>query len=110
MRISEQQVQDAFDYLLENADKAAKARAERLYMEDYTRVVKAELMSESNSDKLGEQERYAYAHHKYKTHLEDLKTAIARDEKHRFTLNAKNAVLDAWRTLEASNRALSKIG
>lgn len=110
MRITEEQVQEAFDYLLEQADNAAKARAERLWMEDYTKVVKAELMSESNSDKIGEQERYAYAHARYKKHLEDLKTAIARDEKHRFTLNAKNAVLDAWRTSEASNRALSKVG
>jgi hypothetical protein len=110
MRISEKLVQDAFDYLLEQPDNAAKARAERLYMEDYTKVVKAELMSECNSEKLGEQERYAYAHPKFKAHLENLKTAIARDEKHRFTLNAKNAILDGWRTIEASNRALSKIG
>jgi hypothetical protein len=107
--ITEAQVQEAFDYLLEQADNAAKARAERLWMEDYTRVVKAELMGESNSDKLGEQERYAYAHDRYKQHLQDLKTAVARDEKHRFMLNAKNAILDAWRTQQANERTMGKI-
>lgn len=107
--ITEEQVQEAFDYLNENADKAAKARAERLYMEDYTKVVKAELMGECNETAIGAQERFAYAHPTYKKHLENLRTAIARDEKHRFTLNAKTALLDAWRTEQASQRAMGKV-
>jgi hypothetical protein len=108
--ISDDQIQEAFDYLNDNATDAAQARANRLYLEDYTRVLKARLMGQSNEKHNNAQERYAYASPEYAVHLEALKTAIEKDETHRWKLKAMEVRIDAWRTEQSNYRAMGKIG
>lgn len=104
--ITDDEVDDALDYLKQNAQGAAQARANRIYMEEYRKVVKAELMMESNRKAHNAREEYAYANADYKKHLTAMRQAILEDERHRFLLSAKQAILDAWRTQSATERAM----
>ena len=98
-------MEKAVAYLVESADQAAKARAERLYLEEATKPGKAKLMAELEPGlALGAQEREACASDAFRTHLEGLRAAIEADEGYRYRREAESAVLEAWRTLEASRR------
>lgn len=104
--ITEDEVNMALEWLVSNADKAAEARAYRQYLEDFSRTIKAEIMSEHIDEAVNAQERHAYADHRYKTHLEGLKVAIKEDEKYRWLKDAAIAKLDCWRTQQANYRAV----
>jgi hypothetical protein len=104
--ISEQEVDRALDYLRDSADAAAKARAERIYVEEYRKTIKAQLMKEHEDKPLGAQEREAYADPRYVQHLEAIREAVFTDERHRFLLSAANAKIEAWRTQSSNERAM----
>ena len=103
--ITDEQIEAAVDYLRDSADSCAKKRAERLYLDDFTRALKAQIMSEHLAEPLGAQERHAYSDMKYRNHLEALKLAIYEDEKGRFLRDAAAAKIEAWRTQCSNQRA-----
>lgn len=107
--ISDLEIEKAVDYLRDNATKAAQARAERIYMEEYRKVVKAKIMREHQTDSLGAQEAIAYASDHYSEHLNAMREAITRDEYHRWMLTAAEAKIEAWRSQQANQRALGKL-
>ena len=88
----------AVEFLRDSSEKAAKARAERLHMEDFTKSLKAQIMSEHVEKPLGAQEREAYADPRYVTHLETLKMCVHNDEKFRFLREAAQARIEVWRS------------
>lgn len=95
---------DAVDYILKNAPKFAKAKAERVYIEEYRKSLKAILMKRSLENAIGAQEREAYAHPEYIELLEGLKEATEVEEKLRWDMVAAQARIEIWRSQEASNR------
>ena len=95
----------AIDYMLANSKKYAKAKAERIYLEEYRKSLKALLMKRSTEDTLGAQEREAYAHEEYRQLLEGIRDAVEIEEKLRWDLIAAQASVEVWRSQEASNRA-----
>lgn len=107
--ISDTEVEKAIDYLRDNAGKAARSKAQRIYLEDYAKVVKASIMRENADKPIGAQEAIAYADPRYSTHLDVMKEAIERDEYHRWMRTAAEAKLEAWRTQSANHRILDKI-
>lgn len=104
--ITEDEVQRALDWLRESAGDAAQARANREYVEQFRKTIKAQIMQEYNTLPIGAQERNAYADARYISHLDAIREAIEADEKHRFLMAAAQARLDAWRTMQATERAL----
>lgn len=102
--ITDDDVEKALDYLRDNAPKAAKSKAERIYMEEYRKVVKAQIMREADNKPLGAQEAIAYSDARYKQHLEAMKEAIERDEYHRWMLTAAEAKISAWQTQSRNAR------
>ena len=102
--ITQEEVYRALQWLVDNAQHAAEARAIRLHLEDYSKVIKATIMAEHLEDGVTAQERFAYADVRYKIHLDGLQVAIAKDEKFRWLKDAANAKIEAFRTLEASTR------
>lgn len=92
------EIDKAVAFLRDTAERAAKARAERLHLEDFSRSLKAKLMSEHIEESLGAQERYAYADPRYIAHLEALKMTIHDDEKYRFLREAAQAKIEVWRS------------
>lgn len=103
--ISDDEIDKALDYLRDNADSAAQARADRIYVEEYRKTIKAKLMKEHDGKSAVIQEREAYADERYVEHLEAIRQAVHRDEKARFLKEAAQAKIEAWRTQSSNERA-----
>lgn len=103
--ITQTEAEESLDFLLNHAADGAKIRANRLILEEYTRVIKSEIMCMFPEMPVSAQERQAYAHPRYKAHLEVLRTAIAEDTEHHFRREAADARLRAWISQQASERA-----
>lgn len=101
---TQEDIQKAVDYLRDNAGPAAEARAIRIYLEEWRKSLKAQLMTEVQTESLGAQERYAYAHERYLKHLDALKAAVFEDSRQSFLREAAKAKVAAWQTESANNR------
>ena len=106
---SERDPHKAVDYIIANANKFAKAKAERVYLEEYRKSLKALLMKRSLEESIGAQEREAYAHEEYRDLLQGLKSAVEVEEKLRWDLIAAQARVEIWRTEQANLRAEGKV-
>ena len=95
----------AVEYMLQTAPRYAKAKAQRLYLEEFRKTKKALLMRESDGKAVADREAYAYSHPEYIQLLEGLKTAIEAEETFRFKLKAAELHVEIWRSKEASSRA-----
>ena len=101
----------AVDFLLKNAGLFAKAKAERIYLEEFRKSKKALLMQEAflaGVDTMAGQERDAYARSEYRELLEGLKAAVETEEKLKFQLIGAQLRVDIWRTNQANNRFIEK--
>lgn len=103
--IRDEEIDKALAYLRDTAVEAAQARANRLYLDDYSRILRGSIMAEHLAEPVNAQERWAYSDIRYRNHLEGLKQAIFEDEKHRFLREAADAKIRAWQTMKATLRA-----
>lgn len=108
--IQDDDIEKAVDYLRNNATKAAKAKAERIYMMEYRKVAKAQIMRENDDKALGAQEAIAYSDPRYVQHLQAMREAIEADEYHGWMMKAADAKIEAWRTQQSNARSLGKLG
>ena len=108
--IDDAAVDRALGWLVDNAEKAAQARANRVLLEESCRSLKAKLMKEAGQESLGAQEREALASDAYQTHLEGLRAAVYEDERYRLLRAAAEARIEVWRSLQANQRTQGKIG
>jgi hypothetical protein len=106
--IEERDPNKAIDYILTNGKTFAKAKAERVYIEEYRKSLKAILQKRSTETAITAQERDAYAHPEYQALLVGLREAVEAEEKLRWDLIAAQAVVEIWRTQQANNRAEGK--
>ena len=104
--IAEEEVDKALDYLRDNATAAAQARANRIYLDEYRKTIKAQIMKEHDGRPAVIQEREAYADDRYVEHLQAIRDAVFADEKHRFLQAAAEAKIEAWRTQSSNERAM----
>ena len=100
---------ETLEYIKRTAPKYAKAKADRIYCEEYRKSLKALYMAELIGEPVNAQERYAYAHIGYREHLKAIKEAIAIEEEYRWKLVAAQALVEVWRSLGANQRAESKV-
>jgi citrate synthase len=107
--ITDDDVQKALDYLRLNAPKAAQARANKVYMEEFRKTVKAQLMTVFSSLPVNAQEREAYRSKAYTDHLIALKDAVYQDELNRWGMVAATSTIEAWRTQNANRRGEGKL-
>ena len=103
--------QAAVDFMIAKSKHYAVAEANKVYMEEMRKTIKAEEMIEAEA--LGHktaaiQEREAYASPRYKRHLQAIQQAIEVREELRWMLIAAQARIEVWRSQEASNRAEGK--
>ena len=99
----------AVDYIIANAKNFAKAKAERIYIEEYRKSLKSILMKRSLEESLGAQEREAYAHDEYKELLQGLREAVEIEEKLRWNLIAAQARVEIWRSEQANLRTEGRV-
>jgi len=95
----------AIDFMVKKAGEFAQARANRVYMEEFRKTLKAQLMARDKSLPLAAQERDAYADQAYQAHLEGMREAVEAEETLRWQLIAAQARVEVWRSQEASARA-----
>lgn len=100
--------QAAIQEIWDNSSKLAKARSERVYLEEFRKSLKAILMTRSAEKSAAGQERDAYAHPDYLAHLEALKIAVEAEEKLRWRMVASQAAIEVWRSQESSNRMIDR--
>lgn len=100
--------QSAVDYMVKSAPIYAKARAERVYLEEFRKSKKALLMQQHSDKPIGAQEREAYAHPEYIGLLAALRVAVETEENARWMLVAAQTRVEVWRSQEASNRATDR--
>ena len=86
----------------------AQARAERVYMEEYRKSLKALLMKASTQSSAAMQERDAYADESYVLHLQGLRQAVEREEELRWKMVTAQTAVEVWRSQESSARAMDR--
>ena len=99
------------EFLLRNAGKYAKAKAQRIYLDEFRRSKRALLMQDAELhgyETSAAQERQAYSHPEYQQLLEGLKEAVEIEEKLRWQMLAAQIKVDIWRTEQANNRFIDK--
>ena len=99
---------ETLEYIKRTAPKYAKAKSDRIYLEEYRKSLKAALMATQIGDPVNAREIYAYAHHDYTQLLEGIKEAIEQEEDLRWKLIAAQAKIEVWRSLSANQRAEAK--
>ena len=97
--ITQKQIESALDFLRDSAVEAAQFKANRVYMEEYRKSLKAQIMAEYTNLPGNAQEREAYKDVRYIEHLEALKESVFEDEKLRFLMEAAKAKISAWQTM-----------
>jgi hypothetical protein len=114
--VTDKDVQGALDFMRQNAFVAAKVRSERLYLEEFRKSKKALLMKKAAAQhngpgelSIGAQEREAYADPEMLELLDGYRVAVENDERARFSLLSAQAIIDAWRSQQANQRAMGKI-
>jgi hypothetical protein len=94
----------AVEYLISTAPAYAKAKAERVYLDEFRKSKKAILMQAHGDKPIGAQEREAYAHPEYIGLLAALQVAVEQEEKLRWMMVAAQTRVEVWRSQETTNR------
>lgn len=101
----------SLDFIRDNAATYAKAKSERVYLEEFRKTKKALLMRDAElagHKTAAAQEREAYAHPEYIVVLDGLKAAVEQEESYRWLIVAAQARIECWRTIEANRRVEAK--
>jgi hypothetical protein len=94
----------AIQYIIDTAPLYAKAKADRMYLEEFRKSRRSQLMAQAGTEVLGKQETYAYAHQDYIQILEGIRQAVETEEKYRWLMTAAQARIECWRTEQYSAR------
>lgn len=101
-------VERPLTFIRDNARLYAKAKSERVYLEQFRKSKKALLMAEAGQAGIktsAAQEAYAYAHPDYQGLLKGLKVAIEQEEYLAMQITAAKLRIELYRTEQANQRA-----
>lgn len=107
--VADDDIDKALAWLVANAGRAATARANRVYVEEFRKTLKAQIMGEHKDKPIGAQEREAYSDPRYIEHLKVIRAAVEADESMRWLYVSAQAKIDAWRSFQANNRITGRI-
>lgn len=100
--------QAAMQQIWDLAPRYAKAKSERIYLEEYRKSKKALLMKTSPQNSAVMQERDAYADPDYIALLAALRVAVETEETLRWRMVASEAAVEIWRTQCANDRSIDR--
>jgi len=98
----------AIEYIFKYGKKFGEAKANRIYMEEYRKSLKAIIMKRSLETSVNAQEREAYSDPEYVQHLKALQEAVQIEEELRWRLIAAQARIEVYRTQSANERAMDR--
>ena len=96
--------QKAIQYLIDTSGLYAKAKADRMYLEEFRKSRKAQLQSQAGTEVIGKQETYAYAHADYIQILEGIREAVEKEETYRWMMTAAQTKITVWQTMQYNAR------
>jgi len=99
---------DAVDYIYKNAPLFAKAKSDRVYLEEFRKTKKSLLMLASPETSAVMREADAYAHKEYQELLDGLRVAVEQEEALKWKLTAAQARIEIYRTESANNRSIDR--
>ena len=103
--ITENQVQEALDWMIKNEDALAAAKAAYHDLDRFSKTIKAELMTKISSNmSVAARETEALANEEYKTHLENLCTAEKDYLKLEYKMDHNKLICQLWQTISANKR------
>ena len=102
--IDENEAQRSIDYIYDNAPVYADAKAKRVYIENYMKVVKAREMANSDKKTLGDREIDAYMSMDYEVQLKAMREAVAKEEEIKYRMEAAKLRFEHWKTEQFNNR------
>lgn len=103
--ITDEQAERANDFIRDRADDIARAKASRVYLEEFRKTKKALLIQKAPDGTVQAKESYAYAHPEYEELLTGLKDAVEDEEKLRWQMVAAQTKIEIWRTQQSNKRA-----
>ena len=103
------EIDKAVNFLIIESKNFAKAKADRVYIENFLRSKKSLLMQESSSTVMAAQERDAYAHPEYIALLEGLRDATEIEESLKWKLIAAQARIEIWKANSYADNRQDKV-
>lgn len=95
----------AIEFMVETSGKFARAKARRIYLDEFRKSKKAMLMARSEAKTSAAREEWAYAHPEYQELLVGIQVAVEQEVELQWLLEACKARIDVWRTDQANARA-----
>tara|TARA_R100001224_G_scaffold72870_1_gene44575 strand:- start:232 stop:555 length:324 start_codon:yes stop_codon:yes gene_type:complete len=103
--ITDNQVQEALDWMIKNEDALAEAKAAYHDLDRFSKTIKAELMSNISSNmSVAARETEALANEEYKTHLDNLRIAEEQYLKYEYKMDHNKLICQLWQTISANKR------
>ncbi len=103
--ITEKQVQEALDWMIQNEDALAEAKAAYHDLDRFSKTIKAELMSKISSNmSVAARETEALANEEYKTHLRNLRIAEEEYLQYEYKMDHNKLICQLWQTISANKR------
>ena len=103
--ITDNQVQEALDWMIKNEDALAEAKAAYHDLDRFSKTIKAELMSKIRSNmSVAARETEALANEEYKTHLDNLRIAEEQYLKYEYKMDHNKLICQLWQTISANKR------
>lgn len=93
----------AADFIIKSAKPYAQAKAQRCFLEEHRKTLKALLMNESTGKTVSDREQYAYSHQKYQELLMEFKNAILEEETLRVQIKGAELTIELWKAETFSN-------
>lgn len=108
--LTEEQVQSAFDWLLESGAQIAAARAMVLRCEYRAKAVRARMELNAPDGPMDRKKAWALCQTEYQKACEDHVEAIHEWERLSDQRNKVQLILECWRTMQANDRGLRRTG
>lgn len=102
--ITQENAEAASEFIRDNSNRIGKAKAERIYLEEFRKSKKALLYNQAPEGSIADRENYAYAHPEYLQVLDALKVAVQEEESLRWLMIAAQVRIELWRTRSANDR------
>ena len=103
--ITDNQVQEALDWMIKNEDALAEAKAAYHDLDRFSKTIKAELMSKISSNmSVAARETEALANEEYKTHLDNLRITEEQYLRYEYKMDHNKLICQLWQTISANKR------
>ena len=109
--ISDKRLEKALDFLRENEEAAAKAKATRKYIEEFLPALRAQIAVEclEKGDSATAADMKAKASQAYRDQLTAYRIAVEEDELMRSKFSRADLEIEIWRSDQARIRSMHKV-